>query len=131
MHLSPLLFNIKEKNLYYATAKLLEKCLDFDFVLSSIVSNALGGYLERPPIPTLVINGESDFVVDKNANERWKSILKPGDCYQTIKAAKHFFHFHNAVEVAEKINSFLDMVPENSVTDTSLSNYQTSFEVFS
>ena len=131
VHLSSLLFDIKGSKLCHATTKILEKCLDFDFVLSSILSNTSKGYLQKPPIPTMVINGNYDFVVDQNAHSRWKQILQPGDCYHNIDQGRHFFHFHNSDDIAKKINAFLDMIPLDSTYKTGNFDSSPTFKVFS
>tara|TARA_B100002051_G_scaffold275887_1_gene321452 strand:- start:4964 stop:5656 length:693 start_codon:yes stop_codon:yes gene_type:complete len=116
-HFTSLLFDVKEKRLYVALAKLLAQCLDSDFVISSLFSNALSGALKKTAVPTFVINGDNDIVVDRNAKTRWEKVLKPGDRYESIQGMRHFFHFNQPISVAEKISNFLDMIPTHDIPD--------------
>ena len=116
-HLTSLLFECNQPKVYVALAELMAKCLDSDFVMSSLISHDLYGELEAIPVPLLVLNGDNDFVVDRNAKQRWAATLKPGDCYESIANSRHFFQFHHPVVVADRINNFLDMIPTSSIPD--------------
>ena len=92
-------------------SKLLAKCLDNDFVNGSIIQNSRIDDLEKINIPTLVINGSKDFVVDSHSRKRWEQHLKPGDCYREMKNGRHFFPFSEWSDTARMIETFIDMVP--------------------
>ncbi|MEC8214977.1 MAG: alpha/beta hydrolase [Cyanobacteriota bacterium] len=113
-HLTSLLFESEEPRTYSALAKIMAKCLDTNFVTSSLVTHELNRSLTISSIPTLVINGENDFVVDRHAQERLTSKLKPGDRYLSVPNSRHFFHFHHPETVVQGIDAFLDMVPITS-----------------
>ena len=111
-HLSRLLIDTQADHVANVVTKLLINCLDNDFVSGSIIQNPKIENLGRINVPTLVINGEDDFVVDKNCCQRWQPQLKPGDCYKKIKNGRHFFPFREWSETSKIIESFITMVPE-------------------
>ncbi len=113
-HLTSLLFESKEPKVYSALARIMAKCLDTNFITSSLVSHELNRSLTMNSVPTLVMNGDNDFVVDRNAEERWSTKLKPGDCYVSVPKSRHFFHFHHPEITVQRINAFLDMIPTTS-----------------
>ena len=128
-HLSRLLINVHTDHAQIIIRGLLEKCLDNDFVQGSIIQKPKIDNLSRINMPTLVINGEDDFVVDRSSYQRWCQHLKPGDCYQKMKNGRHFFPFSEWRETSEMIESFITMVPEakqdlvpNSCENLSISN---------
>ena len=125
-HLASKLFDVDDQRINATLAKLMAKCLDCDFVISSLFSNSLGGNLNIPQVPTLIINGSHDFVVDRNAKSRWGSKLKLGDHYEFVDAGRHFFHFHKPALTAQKINAFLDMIPTSSFPDVAPTNTLTA-----
>ena len=125
-HLASKLFDIDDQRIIATISKLLAKCLDSDFVISSLFSNGLRGHLQAPKVPTLIINGDQDFVVDKASKIRWNSKLKLGDHYELVDAGRHFFHFHKPESTAKKINTFLDMIPTSPFPDFTPSNSLTA-----
>ena len=95
-------------------SRLLEHLTSLLFETSSLVTHELNHSLTISSVPTLVINGENDFVVDRHAQERWTSKLKTGDRYLSVPNSRHFFHFHHPETVVQGIDAFLDMVPITS-----------------
>ena len=88
--------------------------LTADFVNGSIIGHTKIENLSKSEIPTLVINGGKDFVVDPCSFNRWKENLKPGDCYQQIVGGRHFFPFNEWNQTSKMIESFIDMIPNES-----------------
>ena len=128
-HLSRLLINTQADHVQNIMTRILAKCLDNDFVNGSIIQNPKIDNLVKVTTPILVMNGESDFVVDCYSYQRWQQHLKPGDCYQKIKDGRHFFPFEKWRETTKMIESFITMVPEHqqnlvpdSYKDLSISN---------
>jgi pimeloyl-ACP methyl ester carboxylesterase len=117
-HLSSQLFGSDLSRKFPIFASLLAKCLDEEYILGSIASQIKLGVLKGSDIPTLVINGNDDFVIDRMAHTRWSEQLKPGDHYRAIKNARHFFHHQEANQTADVIESFLDMVPEEEMNNS-------------
>ena len=117
-HLSSLMFHLKSPQVKAAFPRLLQACLDNELIQGSIVNVDHPGSLSPPQVPTLVINGHDDFVVDRQAQQRWKQQLKPGDCYHSLPGGRHFFQFSHAELTATLIRSFLDMVPGSSEMDS-------------
>ena len=111
-HLSRLLVDIQTEQVDQIATRLLEKCLDNDFVYGSIFKSQTITNLRKSSVPILVINGEKDFVIDEHSYGRWRHHLKPGDCYQKINNGRHFFPFTEWRETARMIESFINMVPE-------------------
>ena len=62
-------------------------------------------------MPTFVLNGEYDFVVDANSLDRWAKTLKSGDRFVCMKKGRHFFQFDQSQQVAQLITAFIQMVP--------------------
>ena len=116
-HLSSVLFQNDQPHINIAISKLLERCLDSDFVSGSVVGRQQMNALMPPAVPMLILNGEHDFVVDSNSLDRWRLILKSGDYAELIPQGRHFFHFSHSEYVAKKINNFLDLVDISSVPD--------------
>ena len=116
--LSSLLFQVKSSQVKAAFPRLLQACLDNELIQGSIVNLDHPGSLSSPKVPTLVINGHDDFVVDRKAQQRWEEQLKPGDCYHSLPGGRHFFQFSHAELTATLIRSFLDMVPGTSAMDS-------------
>ncbi|BEV35975.1 alpha/beta hydrolase [Synechococcus sp. M16CYN] len=112
MHLSSCLFREKVSKNNLTMVSLLAKCLDQEYTIGSIASQYILGSIRIASVPTLVINGNDDFVVDRNANQRWVGQFKPGDHYRSIKNGRHFFHYEDPRQTSQIIESFLDMVPE-------------------
>ena len=110
-HLSSLLFHQSNARAAAAFPCLLAKCLDTDFIQGSIVNQQTTKNLHAPEVPTFVLNGEFDFVVDSNAHDRWSETLKSGDRYVCMKKGRHFFQFDQAQQVADLIIAFIQMVP--------------------
>ncbi len=115
-HLSSLLFHQSNARAAAAFPSLLAKCLDSEYIQGSVISQYTTDELIIPSIPVLIINGQHDFVVDENSRHRWVNKLKPGDCYHSIDKGRHFFQFSNSQSTAQKINAFLDMVPDQLTT---------------
>ena len=113
-HISSLMFDTKSPQVKAAVPRLLQTCLDNELIQGSIVNVDHPGSLSSPQVPTLVINGHDDFVVDRQAQQRWEKKLKPGDCYHSLQGGRHFFQFSHAELTATLIRSFLDMVPGSS-----------------
>ena len=118
-HLSRLLVGKQTEKVVHIITRLLAKCLDNDFVYGSIVQSQTITNLSKAVVPILVINGENDFVVDKQSYERWKHNLKPGDCYQEIAQGRHFFPFTEWSQTAKMIESFIKMVPDQNRSQSS------------
>ena len=110
-HLSSLLFSNHDSRAFEALPCLLAKCLDTEFIQGSIVNHQTIDNLHVPKVPTFILNGENDFVVDSNSRQRWSEALKSGDRHVTIKRGRHFFHFDNSQQVAQLITAFMEMVP--------------------
>ena len=119
LHLSSQIFGSNLSKKYPIFASLLAKCLDEEYIFGSIASQIRLGSLKASDVPTLVINGNNDFVVDRNAKTRWEEQLKPGDHYRSMENARHFFQYQQANQTTDVIESFLDMIPEDG-TDKSL-----------
>ena len=125
--LSSLLFphsSVRAKDAYPC---LLAKCLDTEFIQGSVVNCPNIKDLNAPSIPTLVINGESDFVVGNNSRGRWSETLKSGDRYLCMEKGCHFFQFNQAQQVARAIISFIQMVPGSWIDREISVNDFTSF----
>ena len=110
-HLSSLLFSTNNARAAQILPCLLAKCLDTEFIQGSIVNKQTTNNLRTPEVPTFVLNGGSDFVVDANAHDRWSETLKSGDRYVCMRKGRHFFQFDHAQQVADLIISFIQMVP--------------------
>ncbi|WP_231857166.1 alpha/beta fold hydrolase [Synechococcus sp. MIT S9509] len=110
-HLSSLLFSSNNARTGEILPCLLAKCLDTEFIQGSIVNQQTTKNLHAPEVPTFVLNGEFDFVVDSNAHDRWSETLKSGDRYVCMKKGRHFFQFDQAQQVADLIIAFIQMVP--------------------
>ena len=113
-HLSSLLVDSSSEQIGNIVMRLLARCLDNDFVYGSIIKSQKIENINKANVPILVINGEKDFVVDKQSHDRWKNILKPGDCYQQISDGRHFFPFTEWRKTSKMIESFIKMVPDKS-----------------
>ena len=111
-HLSSLLFPRSNQRANEAFPCLLAKSLDTEFMQGSIVNQIKINNLKAPDMPTFVLNGGSDFVIDSNCRERWLKTLKSGDRYLCMKKGRHFFQFDQAQQVAKSISSFIQMVPK-------------------
>jgi pimeloyl-ACP methyl ester carboxylesterase len=116
-HLSSQLFGSDLSRKFPIFASLLAKCLDEEYILGSIASQIKRGRFKASDVPTLVINGNDDFVIDRTAHTRWGEQLKPGDHYRAIEHARHFFQYQEANQTADVIESFLDMVPEEGMNN--------------
>ena len=110
-HLSFLLFSNHNSLAFEALPCLLAKCLDTEFIQGSIVNQQTINNLLAPNVPTFVLNGESDFVVDVHSRDRWSETLKSGDRYVSMKQGRHFFHFDHSQQVSQLITAFIQMVP--------------------
>ena len=110
-HLSSLLFSSTNSRAVEVFPCLLAKCLDSEFIQGSIINQQQISNLNTPPMPSLVLNGEYDFVVDNNSHDRWSETLKSGDRYVCLKKGRHFFQFDQSQMVADLITSFIQMVP--------------------
>ena len=110
-HLSSLLFSTNNARAAEILPCLLAKCLDTEFIQGSIVNKQATNNLHAPEVPTFVLNGGSDFVVDANAHDRWSETLKSGDRYVCMSKGRHFFQLDHAQQVADLIISFIQMVP--------------------
>ena len=83
----------------------------FKFNQGSIINSQYVDNLSLSVVPTFVLNGEHDFVIDINARDRWSKTLKSGDRYVCMKSGRHFFHFDQSQQVADLITAFLQMIP--------------------
>ena len=110
-HLSFLLFSNHNSLAFEALPCLLAKCLDTEFIQGSIANQQTINNLFAPNVPTFVLNGESDFVVDVHSRDRWSETLKSGDRYVSMKQGRHFFHFDHSQQVSQLITAFIQMVP--------------------
>ena len=110
-HLSSSLFNTDSSRTVEALSCLLAKCLDTEFNQGSIINSQYVDNLSLSVVPTFVLNGEHDFVIDINARDRWSKTLKSGDRYVCMKSGRHFFHFDQSQQVADLITAFLQMIP--------------------
>ena len=117
-HLSSQLFGSDLSRKFPIFASLLAKCLDEEYILGSIASQIKRGRFKASDVPTLVINGNDDFVIDRTTHARWSEQLKPGDHYRALDNARHFFHHQEANQTATVIESFLDMVPEEEMNNS-------------
>ena len=111
-HLSRLLIDTQSDHVQNTITKLFAKCLDKDFVSGSTIQTPKIENLGGISAPTLVINGEDDFVVDKKCCQRRQSLFKPGDYYKELKNGRHFFPFRDWSKTSEIIKSFIKMVLE-------------------
>ena len=118
-HLSRLLIDTHADHVQNIISRLLAKCLDNDFVSGSIVQNNEIENLGKISIPTLIINGGKDFVVDNHCRKRWEEHLKPGDCYRQINNGRHFFPFSEWSQTSKMIESFIEMIPGKNTFSTS------------
>ena len=111
-HLSSLLFSHQNPRAVEVLPCLLAKCLDNEFTQGSIVNQQHIPDLNSPKeVPTFVLNGESDFVVDTNSRDRWSKSLKSGDRFVCMEKGRHFFQFDQSQHVAQLITAFIQMVP--------------------
>ena len=110
-HLSSLLFSNHNSRAVEVFPCLLAKCLDTEFTQGSIVNQQPISNLNIPEVPTFVLNGECDFVVDTNSRARWSRTLKSGDRFVCMQKGRHFFHFDQSQQVAQLITAFIQMVP--------------------
>ena len=111
-HLSSLLFSNNNSRAIEVFPCLLAKCLDTEFIQGSIVNQHYISNLNVPKeVPTFVLNGECDFVIDANSRDRWSKTLKSGDRFVCMKKGRHFFQFDQSQHVAQLITAFLQMVP--------------------
>ena len=115
LHLTSQLFGRDLFKKYPVITSLLAKCLDNEYILGSIASQIKLGALKGSDIPTLVINGNDDFVIDRTTRIRWSEQLKPGDHYRSIENGRHFFHHQEPNQTAAVIESFLDMITEKEI----------------
>ena len=110
-HLSSLLFSQPNPRAAEVLPCLLAKCLDTEFIQGSIVDQQHISNLSAPEVPTFVLNGECDFVVDVDSRDRWFKTLKSGDRFVCMKKGRHFFQFDQSQQVAQLITAFIEMVP--------------------
>ena len=110
-HLSSLLFSNHNPRALEVLPCLLAKCLDTEFIQGSIVNQEYISNLRAPKVPLIVLNGESDFVVQVNSRARWSKTLKFGDRFVCMKKGRHFFQFDQSQHVAQLITAFIQMVP--------------------
>lgn len=113
IHLSSMLFPQISPQASHAFPSLLVKCLDSEFIQGSILGHAPLDNLCVSGVPTLVLNGSDDFVVDSNSEIRWSQILKPGDRYHSVHHGRHFFQFDQASKTAQAITDFIAMISDN------------------
>jgi len=110
-HLSSLLFSNHNPRALEVLPCLLAKCLDTEFIQGSIVNQEYISNLRAPKVPLIVLNGESDFVVQVNSRARWSKTLKFGDRFVCMKKGRHFFQFDQSQQAAQLITAFIQMVP--------------------
>ena len=129
-HLSTLLFEPKDARVQLALPRLLAKCLDYEFIQGSLITNDHLGNLKKPNVPLLVVNGNDDYVIDRNSKKRWEEVFSPGDFYKSIKGGRHFLQFDKSKETVGIIENFLDMVPCEPAFDSSSNCYSTNIGKF-
>ena len=122
-HLSTLLFEPKDARVQLALPRLLARCLDSEYIQGSLITDDHLENLKKPHIPVLVVNGDDDYVIDRNSKNRWEDLFSPGDFYKTVKGGRHFLQFDKSKETIRIIENFLDMVPSQSAFDTTASNF--------
>ena len=114
-HLSSLLISSQHLRAKELFPRLLEKCLDQDFVDGSLLKHQrMTGSLQVPSMPLLVLNAANDIVVDSGSHARWARLLKPGDRYVEIVQGRHFFPVDKFMSAADSIAKFITFVPEQS-----------------
>ena len=112
IHLSQLLTGQQCPGFIKATSGLLKKSLDEEYSLSSLMTSELTTKCQPHNVPMLVINGDDDFIVDRNSEKRWQPFLKRGDRYVSVPKGRHFMQHTHAQEVSCAINSFAEMTPD-------------------
>lgn len=112
-HLSSLLITSEHLRAKALFPRLLEKCLDQDFVDGSLLDHqCLSGSLQVPSMPMLVLNAANDIVVDSGSQGRWERLLKPGDRYVEVEQGRHFFPANKFISAADSIAKFIAFVPD-------------------
>lgn len=112
-HLSSLLISSEHLRAKALFPRLLEKCLDQDFVDGSLLDHqCLSGSLQVPSMPMLVLNAANDIVVDSGSQGRWERLLKPGDRYVEVEQGRHFFPANKFISAADSIAKFIAFVPD-------------------
>ena len=112
-HLSQLLTGQKYPDFIKVTSGLLRKSLDEEYSLSSLMTSEQRPKCQRHKAPMLVINGNDDFIIDRNSEARWQPFLKRGDRYISIAKGRHFIQHTHYQEVSCAINSFAQMTPDS------------------
>ena len=112
IHLSQLLTGQQCPGFIKATSGLLKKSLDEEYSLSSLMTSELTTKCQPHNVPMLVINGDDDFIVDRNSEKRWQPFLKRGDRYVSVPNGRHFMQHTHAQEVSCAITSFAEMTPD-------------------
>ena len=126
-HLSSLLISSQHLRAKELFPRLLEKCLDQDFVDGSLLNHQrMTGSLQVPSMPLLVLNAANDIVVDSGSHARWARLLKPGDRYVEVVQGRHFFPVDKFMSAADSIAKFIAFVPEQSQNFDMYSNNYSS-----
>ena len=68
----------------------------------------------------LIINGDDDFIVDRNSNARWQPFLKRGDRYVSISHGRQFMQHTHFQDVSEAVNAFIEMTPDSAWLETEI-----------
>ncbi|MEL6321920.1 MAG: alpha/beta hydrolase [Cyanobacteria bacterium J06626_14] len=94
-------------------ARILGRSLDTEFTLHSLAQRNI-----LPPgganIPLLVCHGESDMIINSNAQIQWNQWLKPGDRRWTCPEGHHFFHYDDPTRVSQVIVDFWQHISPSS-----------------
>ncbi|OUT73132.1 MAG: hypothetical protein CBB79_04790 [Synechococcus sp. TMED19] len=121
-HLSHLLTGHNCPHFLAATTKLLEKSVDSEFCLSSIGDSESAAPYTKAKRPILVVNGDNDFIIDRNSKNRWSHLLKDGDRYLSIKGGRHFHQHTHAEQLADEIMNFTEMLSSEKKLDECISS---------
>ena len=121
-HLSHLLTGHHCPNFLAATTKLLEKSVDSEFCLSSIGDSESEAPYKRIERPILVINGDNDFVIDRNSKNRWNHLLKNGDRYVSINDGRHFHQHTHTDQISAEIANITEMLLNDKQIDECISS---------
>ena len=119
-HLSHLLTGHQCPGFLKATSGLLKKSLDEEYSLSSLMTSEEIPKCRKHTVPMLIINGDDDFIVDRNSNARWQPFLKRGDRYVSISHGRHFMQHTHIQDVSEAVNAFIEMTPDSAWLETGI-----------
>ena len=103
-----------------ATSRLLKKSLDEEYSLSSLMTSEKIPKCRKHPVPMLIVNGDDDFIIDRNSNARWQPFLKQGDRYVSISDGRHFLQHTHFQDVSQAVNAFIKMTPDSAWLETGI-----------